>query len=118
MHKLRTDISVFPGGTVETSSGLTGETIESVTPENSLKKEKKTLAMSPPRKDPIPNQDKTIIGLEKYQFLISDVTTFLPGNKPLRNEENDDNPEHTDTSHTEKYDTSHTNLYDSITNVK
>ena len=58
------------------------------------------------------------IGLKKYQCLTSDVPPFLPGNKSLRNKENDDNPEATDTSHTEKYDTSHTNQDDSIANVK
>ena len=38
--------------------------------------------------------------------------------KSLRNEENDDNPETTDNSHTEKDDTSHTNQDYSVENVK
>ena len=74
--------------------------------------------MSPPRKDPTPNQDRKIIRLKIFQCLTSDVPPFLPGNKSLRNKKNDDNPETTDTSHTEKDDTSHTNQDDSITNVK
>ena len=73
--------------------------------------------MSPPRKDPIQNQDKTL-GLKEYQCLTSDVPHFLPRNKSLRNKENDDNPETTYTSHTEKDDTTHNNRYDSIENVK
>ena len=36
-------------------------------------------------------------------------TFIFPGNISLRNEENDDNPETTDTSYTEKHDTSDTN---------
>ena len=74
--------------------------------------------MSPPRKDPIPNWDKKTLGLEKDQCLTSDLPPFIPGKKSLRNEENDDNPETIDNSHTEKYDTSHINRYDSIGNVK
>ena len=74
--------------------------------------------MSPPRKYPIPNQDLKHIKLKKDQCLTADVPPFLPGNKSLRNEENDDNPETIDTSHTEKDDMSHTNQDDSIVNVK
>ena len=55
MYKLRADLSILSGATGETSSGLTGGKIESVTPEKRI-----YLAMSPPRKDPIPNQDKNI----------------------------------------------------------
>ena len=60
MNKLRTDLSVNYGLTGETSSGLTGETRASVTLEKCIpkkKKRKKYLAMSPPRKGQIPNQD-------------------------------------------------------------
>ena len=74
--------------------------------------------MSPPRKYPITNQDKNIIGFKKDQCLTPEVPPFLPGNKSLRNEENDDKSETTDTSHTEKYGTSHANRDDSIANVK
>ena len=41
VDKLRTDLSIFSVTTVETSSGLTGETIESVTPGNRIPKTKK-----------------------------------------------------------------------------
>ena len=74
--------------------------------------------MSPPRKDPIPNQDKNNLGIQKYQYLTPHVSPFLTGLKSLRNETNDDNPETTDTSCTDKDDTSRTNLYDYIENVK
>ena len=70
--------------------------------------------MSPPRNDPIPNQDKKTLGPKKYQRLTSDVPPFIPGMKSLRNEENDDNLETTDTSNTDKDDTSHTNQDDYI----
>ena len=36
--------------------------------------------------------------LNKYQCLTPDVPPFLPGNKILLNEDNDDNTETTDTS--------------------
>ena len=74
--------------------------------------------MSPPRKDPITNQDKQTLGLKTYKCITLDVPPFLPGNKSLRNQENDHNAETTDNSHTEKYDTSHTNQDDSVENVK
>ena len=52
--------------------------------------------MSPPRKDPIPNQDKNNLGLQKYQCLPSHVPPFYFGFKSLINKANDDNPETTD----------------------
>ena len=55
---------------------------------------------------------------KKNRCLTSDVPPFLPGNKSLRNKENDDNPETTYISDTEKDDTSHINRDDSIENVK
>ena len=58
--------------------------------------------MSPLRKDPIPKQDKKIMRFNKYQCLTPDLPPFIPGNKILLNEENDDNPETTDTSQYEK----------------
>ena len=70
--------------------------------------------MSPPIKYPIPNQDKNTLGLQKYQFLKSNVPPIPSGFKSLRNEANDDNPETTDTSRTDKDDTSRTNWDDSI----
>ena len=74
--------------------------------------------MSPLRKDPIQNQDKTIMGLNKYQCLTPDVPPFIPGNKRLLNGKNDDNLETIDTSQSEKYDTPHTSWYDYIEKVK
>ena len=101
MGKLRTDISV--------NSRLTGETRASVTPEKRIPRKKrniKSLATSPPRKDPIPNQDKNTLGIQKYQCLSPHVPPFPPGFKLLRNEANDDNPETIYTSSTDKDDTS------------
>ena len=74
--------------------------------------------MSPPRKDPIPNHDKNTLGIKKHQFLTSHVSPFYYRFKSLRNEANDDNPETTDTSRTDKDDMSHTNQDDSIENLK
>ena len=74
--------------------------------------------MAPPRKDPIPDQDKNNLGIQKYQCLPPQVPPFPPGFKPLRNEADDDNTEATDTSRTDKYDTLRTNRDDSIENVK
>ena len=68
VDKLWTDISV--------NSGLTGETRASVTPEKRIPRKKrniKSLAMSPPRKDPIPNQDKNTLGIQKDKYLPSHV---------------------------------------------
>ena len=56
--------------------------------------------------------------LNKYQCLTTDIPPFLPRNKILINEGNDDNPEDTDTSQYEKYDTSHTTRDDSIEKAK
>ena len=57
--------------------------------------------MSPLRKDTIPNQAKKSMGLNKYQCLKLDAPPFIPGNKILLNEDNDDNPKTTDTSQSE-----------------
>ena len=70
--------------------------------------------MSPPRTDPIPNQDQKTLGIKRYQCLPPHLPPFTPWIKSLINKENDDNPETTDTSHTDKDDTSHTNWDDSI----
>ena len=74
--------------------------------------------MSPPRKYPIPNQDKNTLWLQKYHCLPSHIPWFYSGIKSLRNKANDYNPETTDTSRTDKDDTSHTNQDDYIENVK
>ena len=99
------------------NSILTGETRASATPGKRIpRKERniKSLDMSPPRKDSITNQDKNTLGLQKYQCLLPHVSPFPPGFKSLRNERNDDNPETTDISRTDKYDKSRINQYYSI----
>ena len=65
----------------EKTSGLTGETRASVTPEKRIQKKKKgkSLSMSPPRKDSIRNQNKNIY--QKDQCLPSDVPPFSYGNE-------------------------------------
>ena len=60
----------------------------SVTPEKRIpgkKRNIRSLATSPPRKDTIPNQDKNTYGVPKYQFLPPHVPPFPPGFKALRN---------------------------------
>ena len=111
--KLQTDLSV--------NFGLTGETRASVTPEKLIPKMKrniKPLATSPPRKDPIPNQDKNTSGHQRDQCLPPHKPPFSPVFKSLRNEANDDNPETSDTSCTDKDDTSRTNRDYSIEKLK
>ena len=54
------------------------------------------------------------MGLNKYQCLTPDVPPFVPGNKTLLNEDNDDDPKTPDTSRSEKGDTSHTSQDDYI----
>ena len=103
------------------NSGLTGETRASVTPEKRITRKKiniKSLATSPPRKDPIPYQDKNTLGIKNDKCLPPHVTPFPPGVKALRNEGNDYNPETTDTSRADKDDMSRTNRDDSIENEK
>ena len=46
----------------------------------------KSLAMSPPRKDPIPNQDIIMYGTEKDQSLPPPLAKVIPGYKSLINE--------------------------------
>ena len=109
MDKLRTDLSV--------NSGLKGETRSSVTPKKPTPRKKiniKSLATSPPVNDPITNHDKDNLWLQKYQCLPPHIRTFPHDFKWLRNEANDDNPESTYTSRTDKDDRSHTNWDDSI----
>ena len=76
VDKLRTDLSV--------NSVLTGETRVSISPEKRITRKKrniKSLATLPPRKDPIPNQDINTLGLKNYQYLPPHVPTFPPGFK-------------------------------------
>ena len=65
-------------------SVLSVATGASITPEERITRKKrkiKSLAASPPRKDPITNQDKNTLGIEKYQSLPPHVPKFPPGFK-------------------------------------
>ena len=76
-NKIRTDVSIFYG---RTGAG--------VNPEKRIIRRKnnmKSLAISPPRKDLIPNQDINMLGTEKYQSLPPQLTKFRPGYKSLIN---------------------------------
>ena len=44
-----------------------------------------SLAMLPPIKDPIPNQDINMLGTEKYQSLPPKLAKYCPGYKSLIN---------------------------------
>ena len=59
--KMQTDLSIL--------SGTTGS---SITPE-------KRITTSPPIKDPIPNQDKNTLGIEKYQSIPPHIPKFRLG---------------------------------------
>ena len=54
----------------------------------------------------------------KDQCLSPVIPPFIPGNKILLNEENDDNPKTTETTLSEKDNTSHTSQDDSISKQK
>ena len=45
----------------------------------------KSLAMLPPRKDPIPNQDINILGTKTYQSLPPQLAKYSTGYKSLIN---------------------------------
>ena len=75
--------------------------------------------MSPQGKDPIPNQDKNTLRLQKDQCLLPPHTpSFYSGFKSFRKKANDDNPVTKDILCTDKDDTSRTNRDDSFENVK
>ena len=99
MKKLRTNLSVFSGATGETSSGLTGETRAIITPEKSSQKEKKEKISSYVSTNKGSNfkPGNKNVWLQNDQCLPPHVPPFNPGIKSLRNEENDDNLETTDT---------------------
>ena len=108
--KVRTGISV-----------LSGSTGASITPEKSISINKrgiKLLATSPPRKNPIPNQDKNTSGIKKYRSLPPHVPKFPPRFKSLRNEADGDHNKYIDTSRTDRDDMSRTDQDDSIENLK
>ena len=64
----------------------------------------KSLAMLPPRKDTITNQDINMLGTEKDQSHPPQLDKFRPGYKSLINEAEDGRNNYTDTSHTDKED--------------
>ena len=71
--KIRTGVSLLSGGTGD-----------SVTPEKRTprkKKNKKSLAMSPPKKDQIPNQDIDRLGTNNDQSLPPHLAKYFPGYK-------------------------------------
>ena len=72
----------------------------------------------PPGNDPITNQDKNTLGIEKYQSLLPHVPKFSTGFKSLRNEADDDHPESTDTSRTDRDGKSRTDQDYSVENLK
>ena len=88
-----------------------------LTPEKLIPRNKrniKSLATFPPRKDTITDQDKNTLEIQKYQCLPQHVSPFTPGFKSLRNEVSYDNTETTDTPRTGQDDTPRTNRYDYI----
>ena len=85
-------------------SGVTGA---SVTPEKLIPRKKrkmKSIATSPPRKDPIPNKDINTLGTEKGQSLPPQLPRFRPGYKSLRNKADDNRHDSTDNSLNDKED--------------
>ena len=71
VDNLRTYLSV--------NYGLTRVTKAILTPEKRIQKKKrnlKSIDLYPPGKDPITNQDKNTLGLQKYQCLLSHVPPF------------------------------------------
>ena len=72
----------------------------------------------PPIKNPIPNQNKNTLGIEKYQSLPPYLPKFILGFKSFRNKADGDHHESIDTSRTYRYDTPRTYKYDSIENLK
>ena len=74
-NKIQTDVSL-----------LSVVTEASVTPEKRIPRKKnnmKSLSMSPPRKDPIPNQDINILGTEADKILPPQYAKYRPGYKSL-----------------------------------
>ena len=86
-HQRDTDYYTYSLYSSTGETGLTVGTRVNMTPEKRIPKKKKNI---------------------KYKAL----SPFLPGNKRLLNKDNDDNPETTDTSLSEKYDMSHTSTDD------
>ena len=66
------------------------------------KRNMKSLAASPPRNDPIPNQDINTLGIKKYQSLPPHLYKFRPEYKSLRKKADDYLHNSIDTSRTDK----------------
>ena len=64
----------------------------------------KSIAMQPPRKDLIPNKDIRILGTEKDESLLPQLTKYCSGYKSSINKAEDDHNNSIDTSRTDKYD--------------
>ena len=60
--------------------------------------------MSPPRNNPILNQDNNILGTEKDQIIPPQLAKYLPGYKSLTNKAEDGSNDSTDISRTDKED--------------
>ena len=64
----------------------------------------KSLAMSPQRNDPIPNQYINMLGTKTYQSLPQKLAKFRPGYKSLIKYSGQGRNDSTDTSRTDKED--------------
>ena len=93
--KTRTGVSIFFLGTGA-----------SVTPgkRNPRRKNIKSLAMLPPRKDQITNQYINMLGTGKDQSLPPQLAKFCPGYKSIKNKAEDGRNDSTDTSLNDKED--------------
>ena len=72
--------------------------------------------MSPPRKDPIPNQDINRSITEKYPSLPPHLSKYTPGYKSLFNDSHD--PSSTKDDHTYSTNKSRNQKEDSVNNLK
>ena len=78
---------------------------DSVTPVERIPRKKmnnKSLSMSPPRKDIIPNQDINMLGTKKDRIFPPQLSKFHTGYKPLINQAEDYRNDSTDTKRTDK----------------
>ena len=64
----------------------------------------KSLVISPPRKDLIPNQDINILRIKEYQSLPSQLDKYCSGYKSILNKAEDGRNDYTNTSRTDKED--------------
>ena len=94
VDKLRTDLYVLY---IVTGTSVTPLKIAPIN-----KRNMKSLATPPQRKDPIPHQDIHTLGTGKDQSLPPHLPKFFHGYKSLRNESDDDRHDSTDTPRTDK----------------